>query len=231
VNWPDSVYRLTLRTTPNVASAVSATDSETTIVANETFSFNTSRKVNLKTDNTNETLILNGTIVGTDPNLSPVFDLQRTGMIAVENRFEGNIETSPTSPSYNGELDPQGPPTEEGETRRARYITKAVSLAEGFEARNISVFLTQYKPEGTEIQVFVKQQPQGSDTPFENEPYVQLTPDSTANSEQLREVQYSLSQDLAEPMSKFAIKIVLYTKTGNTAVVPYVKDMRGIALA
>lgn len=231
VNWPNSVYRLSLRTTPNIASAVSATDAETTIVANETFSFTTSRKVNLETDNTNETLILNGTIVGTDPDLSPVFDLQRVGMIAIENRFEGNIETSPTSPSYNGELDPQSPPVEPGGTKRARYITKAVSLAQGFEARNISVFLTQYKPEGTEIQVFVKQQPQGTDAPFDNEPYVQLTPDSTINSEQLREVQYKLTEDLVEPMSKFAIKIVLYTKTGNTSIVPYIKDMRGIALA
>ena len=160
-------------------------------------------------------------------------DTSRLGLIAVENKIEGNKNLDKTGEAYNGELDPIAKPIAADETVRARYITRQVNLASGFESNNIKVLLTQKKPDNTEIHVFIKQQPAGEDAPFENQPYIQLTPNTTENSEQFQEVEYTLDTDLTEPMGKFTIKICLYSDQSplNTTVYPVVKDLRGIALA
>ena len=179
------------------------------------------------------TFVLNATVDGLDPDVSPVLDLSRLSLISVENKIEGNKDLDKTGEAYNGELDPIATPVAPGETRRARYITRQVNLASGFEARNIKVLLTQYKRQNTDIQVFIKQQPSGEDAPFENQPYIQLTPNTTATSESFQEVEYSLDEDLTEPMGKFSIKICLYSDLApnDTTKYPIVKDLRGIALA
>lgn len=231
INWPTSKYNLAVRLTPNDASIVKATDEQFAIVANENFELDRSRKIDMS--GIENTFILNATVDGLDPDVSPVLDMTRLALIAVENKIEGNKNLDPTGESYNGELDPIAKPVPAGETRRARYITRQVNLATGFESRNIKVLLTQQKPDNTEIQVFIKQQPAGEDAPFENQPYVQLTPNTTDNSEQFQEVEYTLDSDLTEPMGKFSIKICLYSDQSplNTTVYPVVKDLRGIALA
>ena len=231
INWPTSKFNLAVRLTPNDGSSIQATDQQFAIVANENFELDTSRKIDL--DGTESTFIINATVDGLDPDVSPVLDTSRLGLIAVENKIEGNKNLDSTGEAYNGELDPVAKPVAEGETRRARYITRQVNLASGFESRNIKVLLTQKKPDNTEIHVFIKQQPAGEDAPFENQPYVQLTPNTTDNSEQFQEVEYTLDSDLTEPMGKFTIKICLYSDQAplNTTVYPVVKDLRGIALA
>ena len=231
INWPTSKFNLAVRMTPNDGSSVKATDEQFAIVANENFELDKSRKVDLS--GIENTFILNATVDGLDPDVSPVLDKSRLALIAVENKIEGNKNLDPTGEAYNGELDPVAKPTASGDTRRARYITRQVNLATGFESRNIKVLLTQQKPDNTEIQVFIKQQPAGEDAPFENQPYIQLTPNTTESSEQFQEVEYTLDEDLTEPMGKFSIKICLYSDEAplNTTVYPVVKDLRGIALA
>ena len=86
------------------------------------------------------------------------------------------------------------------------------------------------------LQVFIKQQAANLTSPFEAEPYIQLDPDDTSfstSNDDYKEVSYSLSTDLTEPMGQFAIKIVLYCDGApdNTATIPLVRDMRAIALA
>ena len=231
INWPTSKFNLSVRMTPNDGSSVKATDEQFAIVSNENFELDSSRKIIM--NGTENTFALNATVDGLDPDVSPVLDTSRLGLICIENKIEGNKNLDPTGESYNGELDPIAKPVTQGETRRARYITRQVNLASGFESRNIKVLLTQQKPDNTEIQVFIKQQPAGEDAPFENQPYIQLTPNTTDNSDQFQEVEYTLDTDLTEPMGKFSIKICLYSDQAplNTTVYPVVKDLRGIALA
>lgn len=232
VNWPTSRYEIKMRFTPNNGISVAATSTEYPVSINETVSLRSSQKVNLSPSDTNDTLILNANIVGTDDKVSPVFDLNRVSLVAVENRIEGNKDTSTGGQGYNGELEGKAKPTAEGSIPRARYITRQVNLEEGFASTNIKVILNQYKPTGSDIQVFVKQQPEGEDTPFENVKYLQLTPNTTSNLDSYQEVEYTLSEDLSEPMNKFAIKICLYAdgSPNNTAIVPLIKDMRVISL-
>ena len=231
INWPTSTFNMSVRMTPNDGSSVNATDEQFAIVPNENFELDYSRKINL--EGTENTFVLNATVNGLDVDVSPVIDLSRLSLIAVENKIEGNKNLDPTGDGYNGELDAIAKPVAIGETRRARYITRQVNLESGFESRNIKVLLTQYKRPNTEIQVFIKQQPAGEDAPFENQPYIQLTPNTEDTSENFQEVEYTLPTDLTEPMGKFSIKICLYSDKAplNTTVYPIIKDMRGIALA
>ena len=233
VNWPNSRYEMKLRFTPNAGSSVSATSTEYPVSINETVSLRESKKVNLSTSDTNDTLILNANVIGSDDRVSPVIDLKRISLYAVENRIEGNKDTSAGGDGYNGELEPKAKPVLPGRIPRARYITRQVNLEDGFGSTNVKVLLNQYKPTGSDIQVFVKQQSEGEDTPFENVPYLQLTPSTTENLDGYQEVEYSLPKDLIEPMGKFAIKICLYAdgSPNNTAIVPLVKSMRVVALA
>jgi hypothetical protein len=233
INWPESRFDVKMRFTPNNPSNVAATSTEFAVTANESFSFDTSRKVNLNTSDTNDTLILDATVSGTDDHVSPIFDLDQISLISVENIIEGAKDLTPGGASNNGELDPQAKPVASGSTPRARYISRQVNLADGFESKNIRVILNEYKPENTDIQVFVKQQPAGEDAPFENEPYIQLTPSVSGSFSGFREVEYNLPTDLTEAMGKFAIKVCMYADGAplNTAVVPRVKDLRTIALA
>ena len=81
--------------------------------------------------------------------------------------------------------------------------------------------------------MFIKQQAAGEDAPFENQPYIKLTPNTEDTSQTYQEVEYTLDTDLTEPMGKFAIKICLYSdlSPNDTTKYPIVKDLRGIALA
>jgi len=233
INWPSSRYELKMRFTPNSALNVSASSTEYPVTVNETVSLRESKKVNLANADTNNTLILNAYIIGESSDVSPVFDLNRASLVCVENRIEGNKDTSRGGQGYNGELDAKAPPILSGSVPRARYITRQVNLESGFGSSNVKVILNQYKPTGSDIQVFVKQQAEGDDTPFENAEYLKLTPNYTENLDGYRQVEYTLDEDLAEPMGRFAIKVCLYADGApvNTAVVPLVKDMRVIALA
>ena len=232
-NWPESRFDVKMRFTPNNPSNVAATSTEFAVTANESFSFDSSRKVNLNTSDTNDTLILNATVSGTDDHVSPVFDLDRVSLVSVENIIEGAKDLTPGGSNNNGELDPQALPVASGSVPRARYVSRQVNLADGFESKNIRVILNEYKPQNTDIQVFVKQQAAGEDAPFENEPYLQLTPSVTGTFDGFREVEYNLPADLTEAMGKFSIKVCMYADGAplNTAVVPRVKDLRTIALA
>ena len=92
--------------------------------------------------------------------------------------------------------------------------------------------LTQNRPAGTDVQVFLKVQKPQDDRPFDKMPYVQLeqqgevitNPDEVTFSE----VTYKLPTDTTEPFNKYSVKIVLYS--GNTSIIPKVKDLRAISV-
>ena len=170
-------------------------------------------------------------MTSTDTNLSPVFDLDRLSVIAIENIVENNTNVSPLSPTYNGELNPITP-IQSGDTPRARYITKIIELEKGLESTNINVTLGVNVPADTKIQVFVKQQSVGKDSLFDDEEYVQLTPNKpnyiSPDTNTFEDIVYSLPSDLEQSFSKFAVKICLYS--GNPVRVPKVKELRVVSV-
>jgi hypothetical protein len=179
----------------------------------------------------NESFELTVGLDSSSVDVSPVFDIDRLSVIGIENIVENNTNISPLSPTYNGELNP-ATPISLGETPRARYITKIVELQKGLESTNVEVTLGVNTTADTKVQVFIKQQSAGKDSLFDDEEYIEMVstkPDHVSPDENtFEEISYKLPTDLAQPFSKFAIKICLYS--GNPVRVPKIKELRVVSV-
>lgn len=127
----------------------------------------------------------------------------------------------------------------------AKYITKAITLADGFDAGDLRVFLSANKQGSSEIEVFYKLLSGSDTTEFKDRPYQKMvchnptTIPSTTEFD-FREYEYrpSLTENSVTYTSEsgvtydtfktFAIKIVM--TSNDTSIVPKVKDLRIIAL-
>ena len=215
--------------TNNTADA-SISDIFEPFIENENVKLSAPAKVEL--DDTEKTLRIKASMYTQNPDVSPILDMQQFGFIAVNNIIDNNNDTSTTSTSYNGELDAQGVLSTNVAATRSKYISRQVVLQEGFEANNLTVMLTENKPAGCDIQVFIKFQKAQDDRSFDKMPYVQLTKESADTIQQdeteFVDSTYKLATDTTEPFNKYAIKIVLYS--GNSSSIPRVKDLRAISV-
>lgn len=141
---------------------------------------------------------------------------------------------------YNGETSPSsGIATEQ----KARYITRTVTLADGFDSSDLKVYLSASRSQADNIDVYYKVLATGDPQRFEDKSWVLmvLKPEqqneyATAQST-FREYEYRTENSTAtyeyngttfDRFHSFAIKIVL--RSENTAVVPRVRNLRVIAL-
>ena len=139
----------------------------------------------------------------------------------------------------NSEYDESGGPCD------AKYITKPIVLADGFDAGDLRVFLAGNKQGTSEIEVFYKILSSTDATPFNERSYQKMvcvnpttTPSKTdveyrdyeyRPSATVNAVSYVSSEGITyDSFKTFAIKIVM-TST-DPAIVPKVKDLRIIAL-
>jgi hypothetical protein len=252
----------------------------------------------------NNTFIVTATMSTSSPDVTPVLDITRFGIISVENRINnlplmnsgftitnggsgysgncsvtisggggsganafavvasGNVTsiivdnagsaytTSPTititgagsgaTATYNGE------DTRSGGNALVRYVTRRVTLADGFDSSDLRVYLTAYKPAGSEIHVYYKLLSKSDSNPFDNSQYQLMTRISSNYTStfktDFREVtyapgingiannaiSYSTDSTAYNTFRTFAIKIVM---VGNNPVdVPKIRDFRAIAL-
>jgi hypothetical protein len=127
----------------------------------------------------------------------------------------------------------------------AKYITKPVVLADGFDAGDLRVFLAVNKPAGTDITVFYKLLSSSDSTTFRDRRYQKMecfnpTTSVSVNESDFFEFEFrpSLTLDSAtytsdngvtyDTFKTFSVKIVM--TSSDPAVVPSVKDLRIIAL-
>ena len=127
----------------------------------------------------------------------------------------------------------------------ARYITKPITLADGFDAGDLRVFLAGNKQGDSEISVFYKLLSSTDATEFKDRPYQKMvcvnpatTPSKTDADFREYEFRPSATENSVtytsdagvtyDTFKTFAIKIVM-TST-DPAIVPKVKDLRIIAL-
>ncbi|MFZ9301809.1 MAG: DUF4815 domain-containing protein [Sediminibacterium sp.] len=151
---------------------------------------------------------------------------------------EGDI-TANAEIVLNSEYDSSGGPC------LARYITKPITLADGFDASDIRVFLSGNKPGSSDIHVYYKVLSGSDITNFKDRPYVKMecfNPSTTPSltDEDYLEYEYrpSLTSDeityssdsgtTFDTFKTFAIKIVL--TSSDPAIIPKVRDLRVIAL-
>jgi hypothetical protein len=123
-----------------------------------------------------------------------------------------------------------------------KYISRRVTLEDGFDASDLKVIINAYKPIGTGINVYYKVKADEDQDDFDTKGYV-LMSQETANTvyslspEDTKEFIYQTAADSIEYTSDnvnydkfktFSIKIALTSET--SATVPKVRDMRAIAL-
>lgn len=131
-----------------------------------------------------------------------------------------------------------------GGNNKSRYITKMITLADGFDAGDMRVYLDAVRPQGTNIHVYYKVK-SGSDTDvFTSKKWQIMTKVSeqfSLDQDQVVEIEYRPSLDvnrisyvengitypIGGKFKYFAIKIVMTAE--DTTVTPVVKNFRAIA--
>jgi hypothetical protein len=142
---------------------------------------------------------------------------------------------------YNGEN------KKTGGNATARYISRRVTLADGFDSGDLRVYMTAYKPVGTNIFVYYKVLSTSDSDTFDNKNWTLMTQVGNANYVSLNNLDYrellfapgsngvpsnSLSyvadNTIFSTFRTFAIKIVMTSL--EPSVIPKIKDFRTIAL-
>jgi hypothetical protein len=140
-----------------------------------------------------------------------------------------------------GETSKRGGPAE------ARYISRRVTLNDGFDSGDIRVYVTAYKPKEAQIYVYVKLLSSSDPETFDDKEWTLLTQLGNANfvstnSNDYRElvfapgvngvtenaISYTSNNVTYNTFRTFAVKIVMAGT--NTADVPRIRDLRAIAL-
>jgi hypothetical protein len=130
----------------------------------------------------------------------------------------------------------------------AKYISKKVELQEGFDAEDFRLYLTGYRPVGTDIKTYIRVKNDADPVSLRNNPWIELEAisggdlfSSTSNTSDYKEfvyeipasaknsgvVEYSNDTGTYTGYRSFAIRIDLLSD--NVANVPKVLDYRGIA--
>lgn len=138
------------------------------------------------------------------------------------------------------ELDATGGPIQ------AKHISRSVTLAEGFDAGDLRVFLTAYKPIGTDILVYYKVKAADDPDPFADKGYVLMNQKTRSSSyssvnnfndaieyefepfDAQNSISYSTSTTTYTTFNQFSFKVAL--TTNDTTKVPIIYDLRAIAL-
>ena len=131
----------------------------------------------------------------------------------------------------------------------SKYISKTVELAEDLDAEDLNLYLTGYRPAGTDIKVYIRPQHAQDSSAEDTIDWIELeviegaqTFSSSSNLEDYREYRYAVAAANKDTgvltytsdagtfvgYRKFAIRIDLIADSIHNA--PFVKDYRGIAL-
>ena len=160
-----------------------------------------------------------------NPTSTPFVDLELSTLLAYQYKVTSDVATS------------------------AKYISNRIQLAEDLDAEDLNVYLTGYRPNGTDIKVYIRPQHAQDSSSFDTINWIELelvegarTYSSKTNTKDYKEYRYAVSDTnknagvlrytssagTFDSYRSFAIKIVLVAPNIHNA--PFVKDYRGIAL-
>jgi len=163
--------------------------------------------------------------------ITPVVDLAYSNVVAIENVVNNLTNSTDELPAFGDE-----------NSANAKYISRRVTLEDGFESKNIKVFLDLNKQGVTadvSVDVYAKISSSANEAEFDDVGYVQMEVENSSNDFisdnqfDFREVSYTLPEseiptENQDAIKSFAVKICLYAS--NSANVPLVKDLRIVAL-
>ena len=169
-------------------------------------------------------------LTSTNTHISPVIDTKRNSVITIENTINNTIVNETNAAGGNA---------------TARYITRRVTLKDGFDAADLNIHLTANRQAGTNIYCYYKVLSQFDADTFDNRPWVLMGETTNTNSVSASDdednyleleftpttatTSYTSSSVTYGTFKTFAIKIVM--TSADTTKVPLIKDFRAIALA
>ena len=175
------------------------------------------------------TLRLKAELTTTNDIVSPLVDVQSLAVVVTENTINNN--------STNEEG------TSQGGNALAKYISKPIGLADGFDASNINVTVDINRPPATDVKVYFRTLPSGAVSPITDENWVEMdletvVPSSTNNFD-FKEHRYfppnafdqfgvPSDDPISTRFNTFQIKIVMLSS--QTQFSPKLRDLRVIAL-
>lgn len=127
--------------------------------------------------------------------------------------------------------------------QKARYISRRVNLADGFDARDLKVYVSANRPPNTHIDVYYKVVSAGDPQTFDEKNWVRMiiAPAQqnvfASSTQQFRDYEYRTRDTVAsyttngvtyDRFQTFAIKIVM--RSTSTTIVPRLRNLRVIAL-
>jgi hypothetical protein len=144
--------------------------------------------------------------------------------------------------SINSAVQCTGEERNSGGPINAKYISRRVTLKDGFDASDLKIILNSYKPLGTDVHVYYKVKNADDPDDFDLKNYILMTQETSAGriskgKDDIQEFIYKSSSETTaytsnsiryETFKTFAVKIALVANT--TYDMPRVKDMRAIAL-
>ena len=197
------------------------------VIQNTNFQLDTQRKI-LATANSYHS---RAQLTSSSKHISPVIDTQRNSVITIEN-IVNNLSTNEDAAA--------------GGDATARYITRRVTLKDGFDATDLQVSLVANRQAGSSIKVYYKVLSQFDTEVFDNRPWTLMTEgtqeiNSVSGSDDISEylelefnpsganTNYTVGSVSYDSFKTFAIKIVM--NSNDTTKVPLIKDLRVVALA
>jgi len=176
------------------------------------------------------TLRLRAEMTTEDVYVSPIIDVASISVVTTENLIN-NVVTGETNPIGGNAL--------------AKYITKPITLADGFDASNLNVTVDVNRPSSTNIRVYYRALGVGDTTPITDKSWIEMELDPTATiapsttSFEYPEYryfppgsfdQYGVPEDdpIDERFQVFQVKILLLSDAKQFT--PKLRDLRIIAL-
>ena len=153
-----------------------------------------------------------------------------------------SIATVSGTGSINAAVQCTGEERNSGGPISAKYISRRVTLKDGFDASDLKIILNAYKPKGTDVHVYYKVKNADDPEDFDLKNYILMNQETSAGTiskgkDDIQEFIYKTSSETTaytsnsiryETFKTFAVKIALVANT--TYDMPRVKDMRAIAL-
>jgi len=164
-----------------------------------------------------------------DNAVSPILDGSRLSLIAIENSI--NNDSSNETGTFGGNA-------------LFRYISRRVTLIEGFDSNSIQVYITAYMPQNTSIKVYVKILNREDPDTFDAKswiPLVQTTSSNLYSNDPSVTYEYNFAKSASDDTLSYTSNGVTYTSfatyaikivglSSDTTIVPRLQDMRAIAL-
>lgn len=226
-----------------VASIESDSQFTATTVAGET------RSANAYATFANVTLTISASNAGVDAAgyavVSAVSSSNVSGYVSdivLTTNGSGYLTTPTITLSGNASITYRGEDSPQNGNAETRYFTRQVTLAEGFDARDIKVYFDAMRPDGTDFYVYYKVLQGTADASrFDDQPWrlmTQVTPDSVVSTRNTMYHEYQFrtptnrafgsSTDTTDRFKVFAVKVVM--ATNDTTIVPQIRNFRAIAL-